>query len=139
MATTNESKLKLQAMETLMSAMTYPEQVSDSQRDTALAVLGLVLGYEVADQDLKDVAEVAESEKGKVSAMKAQSDFLYYLRDAIVLLGGRVDIADKLDHMSDISEADVDDLRQYGINLEEDLKRRQELQHKMTIRVGHPE
>ena len=71
--------------------------------------------------------------------MKNQSDFLHYLRDALILLGGRIDIADKLEHLSDISEADVDDMRQYVINLTEDIKRRIEAQHKMTIRVGHPE
>jgi len=65
----------------------------------------------------------------------AQADFLQFLRDVVILLGGRVDIADMLEHPAAITAADVDALRQYGIVLSEDLKTRMASQSTMEIRV----
>lgn len=52
------------------------------------------------------------------------NDFLHYLRNTIILLGGRVDIADRLLVIDLLGESDVDALRQYNIDLLESLKDR---------------
>ena len=60
MANTTEGKLKQQAMETLMGAMTV-QDVDGAVINIALAVLSLSLDVFATDQDLKDVDEAAES------------------------------------------------------------------------------
>ena len=67
------------------------------------------------------------------------ADFLHYMRGVVIFLGGRVDIADKLEHLCDIDAGDADDLGQYLIDLEENLKDRMAAQHRLRIVVGQPE
>jgi hypothetical protein len=61
--------------------------------------------------------------------------FMHHLRDTIILLGGRLQIANLLRNPEALREADVDRLKQYNIDLETRLKNRLADTNKMTIRV----
>lgn len=69
----------------------------------------------------------------------AQPDFLHFLRGVVVLLGCRVDVADKLEHLEAVTASDVDALRQYHIDLTDGLKSRLDSQSTISVRVGRPE
>jgi len=62
--------------------------------------------------------------------------FIHHLRDTIILLGGRLQIADLLRNPEAIREAEVDRLRQYNIDLETRIKNRLADTNKMRICPG---
>lgn len=53
-------------------------------------------------------------------------DFRHHLRDTIILLGGKVEIAELLVKSQDgfVSEADIEQLRSYNISLFAEVKKR---------------
>jgi len=62
----------------------------------------------------------------------------HFMRDVIVLLGGKVEIADKLDKSQDgITAKDVDEVRNYACELMDATKTRIVSLHKMKIQVDH--
>lgn len=69
---------------------------------------------------------------------QSRSEFCHHLRNTLLFLGARVDVADKLEQLSAITMADVDELRRYNITLLEDIKTRLLNQSVMSICVGRP-
>jgi hypothetical protein len=63
-------------------------------------------------------------------------DLRHHLRDTILLLGGKAEIADLLIKSQDygITEADVDELRRYNMSLIDNVKSRLDCISKTTIR-----
>lgn len=67
----------------------------------------------------------------------ADFEFRHFLRDTIILLGGKKEIADLLTKSEDfaVSEADVEELRRYNIALLEGTKDRLANIHRLKIRT----
>jgi hypothetical protein len=63
-------------------------------------------------------------------------NFRHHLRQTIILLGGRKEIADLLIRSQDyhISQSDIDELKKYNISLIEQLKNRLANIHKRRLR-----
>lgn len=62
--------------------------------------------------------------------------FRHFFRDVVVLLGGKMEIADLLDKSQDgVTEAEVDAVRNYACDLVTDRKKQLASLHKMQIRV----
>ena len=60
----------------------------------------------------------------------------HFMRDVIVLLGGKVEIADKLDKSQDgVTEKDVNEVRNYACELITSTKTRLVSLHKMKVQV----
>jgi len=71
---------------------------------------------------------------------EADFDFRHFYRDVVVLLGGRIDIADLLDKSKDgVTEEDVDRVRNYAIELFTARKTELASLHKLQIRVKEDE
>jgi len=68
--------------------------------------------------------------------MGKQGKFLHHLRDTIILLGGEAELADLLVASNDISELEIDKLRQFNITLIEATKNKLANINKMKIVVG---
>ena len=68
--------------------------------------------------------------------MGNEKKFLYHLRDTIVLLGGKISMADLLITSNDIKEEDINRLRNYNIELLETTKRKLVNINKIAINVG---
>jgi hypothetical protein len=64
------------------------------------------------------------------------NEFLYHLRDTIVLLGGRIDIADRLLVLELLDESDVDALRLYNIGLLDSTKERLVSINKVSVQAA---
>lgn len=64
-------------------------------------------------------------------------EFLHHLHDALILLGGRRDIAEMLLRPELIDESAVDALRQYGIDLQDSLKDRLVNVNKIEVQVSN--
>jgi hypothetical protein len=68
-------------------------------------------------------------------------DLRHFLRDTLIMLGCKQEIADLLDKSQDLSitTQDVDAVRNYNMTLLNELKGRMAATHKMTIRTkGEP-
>jgi hypothetical protein len=66
--------------------------------------------------------------------LSADYDLRHLMRDVVIMLGGRKDIADLLDKSQDgISDADVEKLRTYAIELFTANKERMRNLHKISI------
>jgi len=85
-----------------------------------------------------DPSLVTMNEKSPESVAGGEDlDFRHCLRDTIILLGGRKEIADLLiKSMDGISEADIRKLRNYNTSLFTETKRRLNDLNRLTVRVG---
>jgi hypothetical protein len=68
--------------------------------------------------------------------MTMQSEFLYHLRDTLILLGGEKYFADLLVNPEEIGEADIDGLRKYNGKLIDAAKDRLVNINKLALCVG---
>jgi hypothetical protein len=64
------------------------------------------------------------------------TEFFHHLRDTLILLGGERYFADLLDNPAEISEADVEGLRNYNHGLVESVKNRLANINRMGVIVG---
>lgn len=67
---------------------------------------------------------------------EADFDFRHLMRDTVILLGGRVEIADMLARSLDcgITDADVEELKRYNLSLVDGTKSKLDNISKMVIR-----
>lgn len=68
--------------------------------------------------------------------MGTASDFIYHLRDTIVLLGGPANICDLLSAPGAIRKDDVDALRRFNCGLIDTTKQKLAGINKITVVVG---
>jgi hypothetical protein len=59
--------------------------------------------------------------------------YLHLLHDTIILLGGKREISDKIVNLDEVTEQDIDDLRQYNCSLIDNMKFR--LDNIQTIKI----
>ena len=66
-------------------------------------------------------------------------EFRHHLRDTVLLLGGKLEVADMLVKSLDgqINEADIEELRAYNISLFGDTKSRLRNLNKLKLKVDH--
>jgi len=61
--------------------------------------------------------------------------YLHHLHDTIILLGGKGEISEKIIHLEEVTERDIDNLCQYNIDLIDSVKFKLDKIHTIKVNV----